>query len=167
MFRRESIEENYQKIKNNIKPTDYEKETLKNTINRLSKDLQLELFSQWFVNHKEYWAQCDSSVMMNLEILSVKDYYELVNSVIFILDTSKRNEIVIQETLNKEYNDMSYSKRIQGTEITCTKGSGDNYKGIYDNIINQQKQYKDAPIIEDENYLSYFNIDRKDIMKIK
>ena len=62
---------------------------------------------------------------------------------------------------------MSYSKRIQGTEITCTKGSGDNYKGIYDNIINQQKQYKDAPIIEDENYLSYFNIDRKDIMKIK
>ena len=40
-------------------------------------------------------------------------------------------------------------------------------KGIYDNIINQQKQYKDAPIIEDENYLSYFNIDRKDIMKIK
>lgn len=167
MFRRESIEENYQKIKNNIKPTDYEKETLKNTINRLSKDLQLELFSQWFVNHQDYWAQCDSSVMMNLEILSVKDYYELVNSVIFILDTSKRNEIVIQETLNKEYNDMSYSKRIQGTEITCTKGSGDNYKGIYDNIINQQKQYKDAPIIEDENYLSYFNIDRKDIMKIK
>lgn len=167
MFRRESIEENYQKIKNNTEPTDYEKETLKNTINRLSKDLQLELFSQWFVNHKDYWVQCDSSVMMNLEILSVKDYYELVNSVIFILDTSKRNEIVIQETLNKEYNDMSYSKRIQGTEITCTKGSGDNYKGIYDNIINQQKQYKDAPIIEDENYLSYFNIDRKDIMKIK
>lgn len=167
MFRRESIEENYQKIKNNTEPTDYEKETLKNTINRLSKDLQLELFSQWFVNHSDYWAQCDSSVMMNLEILSVKDYYELVNSVIFILDTSKRNEIVIQETLNKEYNDMSYSKRIQDTEITCTKGSGDNYKGIYDNIINQQKQYKDAPIIEDENYLSYFNIDRKDIMKIK
>ena len=167
MFRRESIEENYQKIKNNTEPTDYEKETLKNTINRLSKDLQLELFSQWFVNHPDYWAQCDSSVMMNLEILSVKDYYELVNSVIFILDTSKRNEIVIQETLNKEYNDMSYSKRIQETEITCTKGSGDNYKGIYDNIINQQKQYKDAPIIEDENYLSYFNIDRKDIMKIK
>lgn len=167
MFRRESIEENYQKIKNNTEPTDYEKETLKNTINRLSKDLQLELFSQWFVNHPDYWAQCDSSVMMNLEILSIKDYYELVNSVIFILDTSKRNEIVIQETLNKEYNDMSYSKRIQETEITCTKGSGDNYKGIYDNIINQQKQYKDAPIIEDENYLSYFNIDRKDIMKIK
>ena len=167
MFRRESIEENYQKIKNNTEPTDYEKETLKNTINRLSKDLQLELFSQWFVNHPDNRAQCDSSVMMNLEILSVKDYYELVNSVIFILDTSKRNEIVIQETLNKEYNDMSYSKRIQETEITCTKGSGDNYKGIYDNIINQQKQYKDAPIIEDENYLSYFNIDRKDIMKIK
>ena len=44
MFRRESIEENYQKIKNNTEPTDYEKETLKNTINRLSKDLQLELF---------------------------------------------------------------------------------------------------------------------------
>ena len=58
--------------------------------------------------------------------------------------------------LNKEYNDMSYSKRIQETEITCTKGSGDNYKGIYDNkqIISSSwiEEMTKPRIVESNNF---------------
>ena len=41
------------------------------------------------------------------------------------------------------------------------------YSNIYNSIIDQQRRVEnDITLMENENYLSLFQIDRKDIMKI-
>ena len=66
MFKREAVEENYKKINSNTKPSDVEKESLKNAINRLTKELQLELYSQWFVRFKGKRAQTKTSILLSV-----------------------------------------------------------------------------------------------------
>ena len=181
MFNRESIEKNYKKVNDGVPPTENEKESLKNTINYLPKELQLELYDQWFSKNTDKFTQCNTGIILNLESLSIKDFYELTNAVIFILEENKHTGIVFQESIKKGQLDKDYVNKIKTTEIInpknnnttlMTADNNDNtstleYSNIYNSIIDQQRRVEnDITLMENENYLSLFQIDRKDIMKI-
>lgn len=178
MFKREAVEENYKKINSNTKPSDIEKESLKNAINRLTKELQLELYAQWFVKFKGKWAQTKTSILLNLDTLNSKEFYELMNTLIFILEENTQRKIIKEQLERKNQEDMLFYNKFKAESsensneilgnIPVPAPSNSNcfdYSVIRDNVVSKQQMYKDQPLMENENYLSMFGIERKDIMK--